>query len=191
MKNYEYKLAEEILKETEGRRVEFLKSSELLTSLAITEFAKKQKGIKIISCHPKLVKIEDREIGEKFVPVLGSYLSYQLEGNDLIYYIEFNSNPFFPVYFMYRRIEEDRMHLNKKYVKSSGLVDFNDYQLPKEHPQIFANIKGYNTSEENIQQLVTNIQTCLDYLLKNYSYLRGKKDYVEYVDGLKQTVYTF
>lgn len=124
----------EILNNT-TERIYYAGHSEQLHMIALTEFAKKieKKGAVILSCCPKQIKLDNGTIKK----VIGSYIKYMYK-NKTIYYIQFDSNPFFGVH----------GYVTQENGASTGLKNIS---------QVYDNVNEYSVSQDNVNQLITNI----------------------------------
>ena len=137
------KTFEEIMSGT-TEHIHYARSASQLTALALTKFAKQisEKGAKILSCSPKLIKLNDGTI-EK---VIGTYLKYTYN-EETIYFIAFDDNPFFGA----------SGYITEYDGASTGYTEL---------PMAYDNVNEYLVEDKNIQQLTYNIYNCETYLRK-------------------------
>lgn len=154
----------EILNET-TERIYYAKRAEQLQMLSLTEFVKKieKKGAIILSCGPKQIKLDDGTIKK----VVGSYIKYMYK-NKTIYYIQFNSNPFFGV----------QGYVTQESGASTGMIDIS---------QVYDNVNEYLVSEDNINQLVNNLISIEKHLASLTPLQRDNSK----IDFTKQEIYKF
>lgn len=141
MKKEDYKTMEEIMNGVSDR-IHYSRHAEQLASLALTKFAEQitEKGATILSCSPKMIKLDDGEI----IKVVGMYLKYTYNLNS-VYYIQFDNNPFF----------QPKGYITDCRGCSTGLAEL---------PEIFYGVNEYAVNNENIEQLTQNIFTSEKYL---------------------------
>ena len=134
-------------------RIHYSKHAEQLTALALTRFAEaiEKKGAIILICSPKQIKLDDGTI----VKVIGNYLKYTYN-EQTIYYIQFDSNPFFGA----------MGYITESTGASTGLTEL---------PMVYYDVNEYKVEETNIQTLTLNIHKTEDYL-KTLSRIRKDKD---------------
>lgn len=156
------KTFEEIMSGT-TEHIHYARSASQLTALALTKFAEQisKKGAKILSCSPKLIKLNDGTI-EK---VIGTYLKYTYNEED-IYFIGFDDNPFFGA----------NGYMTEYDGASTGY---------KELQMAYYNVNEYLVENDNIQQLVSNIYNCETYLKELNKIYRDKNV------KMKQEIYYF
>ena len=161
MKKEDYKTMEEIMNGVSDR-IHYSRHAEQLASLALTKFAERitEKGATILSCSPKMIKLDDGEI----IKVAGMYLKYTYNLNS-VYYIQFDNNPFF----------QPKGYITDCRGCSTGLAEL---------PEIFYGVNEYAVNNENIKQLTQNIFTSEKYL-KNLNFIYKDNE----IKKLKQEIY--
>lgn len=141
MKKEDYKTMEEIMNGVSDK-IHYSRHAEQLASLALTKFAEQitEKGATILSCSPKMIKLDDGEI----IKVVGMYLKYTYNLNS-VYYIQFDNNPFF----------QPKGYITDCRGCSTGFTEL---------PTIFDGVNEYSVDDKNVQNLTCNIFKSEKYL---------------------------
>jgi len=163
----------ELLEKNKGETPLYFQVARQLQQLAITKFAiKEEKNNGLIVTTSTIVNMK-RIDNNEIVTVFDGYLKWKYPNSDNQYYIQFNSNPFFPTkgYVEY--------YTDTKRI-STGLADI-PYTI------ILGNyfVEEYSIESENIELLSKCIKDAVDWL-KTLSFI-FKDNRVSYRDTIDQS----